>query len=58
MAELRYNVESSLAKFKEACDVSSVSNIKYCMKTIATRASNTKGLEIKLVNDSDLVSQI
>lgn len=56
LAELRYNVENSLVKFKEACDVGSVANIKYCIRTIANRASSTKGLSLKLVSTTDLVS--
>ena len=55
-AELRYNVENSLVKFKEACDVGSVANIKYCIRTIANRAFSTKGLTVKLVISNGLVS--
>lgn len=55
LSELRYNVENSLVKFKEACDVGSVANIKYCIRTIANRAASTKGLTLKLVSSAHLV---
>ncbi|KAF6025334.1 hypothetical protein EB796_016361 [Bugula neritina] len=54
LAELKFNVETALIKFKEACDVGSVANIKYCVRTIANRACNAKGLTIKLVKSSGL----
>ncbi|XP_067928413.1 inactive phospholipase C-like protein 2 isoform X2 [Watersipora subatra] len=53
-AELRYNVEYSLVKFKEACDVGSVANIKHCIRTIANRAFSTKGLNLQLVLSRNL----
>lgn len=49
-------METSLVKFKDSCDVGSVANIKYCIRTIANRAASTKGLTLKLVKSADMVS--